>query len=186
MKKVLFIDRDGTLIYESADELIDGFHKLEFMPGVFKAMHRIAQMGYELVMVTNQDGLDTDHLPREKFQPVHDFIMKAFKNEGVVFHDECIDKTFPHENAPTRKPKTGLLGKYINTPEYDLANSFVLGDRYTDVELAKNLGAKAIFIDHGHNMGKAEIESKLEELKDYIVLTTLNWEAIADFLDSKK
>jgi len=186
MKKILFIDRDGTLIYESSDELIDGFDKLEFLPGVFRAMHKIAQMGFELVMVTNQDGLGTEKFPREKFQPVHDFIMTALKNEGITFDEECIDITYPHQNAPTRKPKTGMLTKYMNNPAYDLANSFVLGDRYTDVELAKNLGCKAIFIDHGHNMGNAEISSKIEDLKEYIALTTLSWDKIAEFLDTKK
>lgn len=182
MKKVLFIDRDGTLIYETPDEQIDAFHKLQFLPGVFKNMGLIAKnTDYVLTMVTNQDGLGTERFPEDTFWPVHTFIQQAFKNEGVEFATEHIDRTFPHENAPTRKPRTGMLTQYLNG-EYDLANSFVIGDRLTDVELAKNLGCKAIFIDHGHNMGLAEVADKVEELQQYIALSTNSWDEIYAFL----
>jgi imidazoleglycerol-phosphate dehydratase/histidinol-phosphatase len=182
MKKVLFIDRDGTLIYETTDEQIDAFYKLQFLPGVFKNMGLIAKnTDYILTMVTNQDGLGTERFPEDTFWPVHNFIQQAFKNEGVEFATEHIDRTFPHENAPTRKPRTGMLTQYLNG-EYDLANSFVIGDRLTDVELAKNLGCKAIFIDHGHNMGLAEVADKVDELQQYIALSTDSWNEIYAFL----
>lgn len=182
MKRVLFIDRDGTMIKEPADEQIDAFDKLEFFPNAFTYLGKIAkELDYELVMVTNQDGLGTDSFPEDTFWPVHNFILKAFENEGVVFDDIVIDRTFPHENAPTRKPKTGLLGKYLNG-EYDLKNSFVFGDRLTDVELAKNLGAKAIYINTNTNLGTSEISVKQEELSPYIALETDSWKTIYEFL----
>ena len=134
MKKVLFIDRDGTLIKEPADEQIDAFEKLIFYPKVFTYLSKIAkELDFELVMITNQDGLGTKVYPENTFWPVHNFIMKTFVNEGVVFSDVYIDKTFARDNKPTRKPKTGLLTKYF-TEEYDLENSFVIGDRLTDIE----------------------------------------------------
>ncbi len=182
MKKVLFIDRDGTLIKEPADEQIDSFEKLEFYPGVFTYMNKIAsELDYELVMITNQDGLGTDIYPENTFWPVQDFILHAFKNEGVEFEDIYIDKTFPKDNAPTRKPKTGLLTKYFE-PEYDMENSFVIGDRLTDIELAKNLGAKGIFIDNKTELGLREIESSNIELESYIGLRATTWRAIYDYL----
>jgi len=138
MRPVLFIDRDGTLIKEPADEQIDSFEKLDFYPKVFQYLSKIAkELNFEIVMITNQDGLGTEVYPENTFWPVHNFIMSSFENEGVVFEDVFIDRTFPHENANTRKPKTGLLGKYFSEA-YDLENSFVIGDRLTDVELAKN------------------------------------------------
>ena len=150
MKKVLFIDRDGTLAIEPpVDYQLDSLEKLEFYPKVFQYMGKIAaELDYELVMVTNQDGLGTASFPEDTFWPVQNKVIQAFENEGVVFSDIIIDKTFPHENAPTRKPRTGLLTKYINSSAYDLENSFVIGDRLTDIELAKNLGAKGIFINN--------------------------------------
>ncbi len=182
MKKVLFIDRDGTLIKEPADEQIDSFEKLEFYPEVFTYMNKIAsELDYELVMITNQDGLGTDIYPEDTFWPVQDFIIHAFKNEGVEFEDIYIDRTFPKDNAPTRKPKTGLLTKYFES-EYDMENSFVIGDRLTDVELAKNLGAKGIFIDNKTELGLGEIESSNTELESYIGLRTNTWKAIYDYL----
>ncbi|UNY98017.1 bifunctional histidinol-phosphatase/imidazoleglycerol-phosphate dehydratase HisB [Zhouia spongiae] len=181
-KKVLFIDRDGTIIKEPADEQIDAFGKLEFFPKVFTFLGKIAkELDYELVMVTNQDGLGTDSFPEETFWPVHNFILKSFENEGVVFDEIVIDRTFPHENAPTRKPKTGLLTKYLNG-EYDLQHSFVFGDRLTDIELAKNLGAKAIYINTNTNLGTGEISVKQEELNSYIALETDDWQKIYEFL----
>ena len=147
MKKVLFIDRDGTLVLEPpVDYQLDSLEKLEFYPKVFQYMAKIAsELDYELVMVTNQDGLGTASFPEDTFWPAQNKVMTAFEKEGVIFSDVCIDKTFPHENAETRKPRTGLLTKYFSE-EYDLENSFVLGDRITDMELAKNLGAKGIYL----------------------------------------
>lgn len=146
MKKILFIDRDGTLVLEPADEQLDSFEKLEFYPGVFQNLSKIAkELDYELVMVTNQDGLGTESFPEDDFLPVHNKIIRAFENEGIRFADIYIDKSFPHENLPTRKPGTGMLHKYIYGA-YDLKNSYVIGDRLTDVELAENLGAKSILI----------------------------------------
>ncbi|MDR1887087.1 MAG: bifunctional histidinol-phosphatase/imidazoleglycerol-phosphate dehydratase HisB [Prevotellaceae bacterium] len=147
MKKILFIDRDGTLVLEpDGDCQLDALEKLEFYPGVFQNLSKIVnELDYELVMVTNQDGLGTESFPEHTFQPVHDKIIRAFENEGIIFADIHIDKSFPHENLPTRKPGTGMLHKYLHGG-YDLKNSFVIGDRLTDVELAKNLGAKSILI----------------------------------------
>ena len=156
-KKVLFIDRDGTMIKEPADEQIDAFGKLIFYPKAFTFLGKIAkELDYELVMITNQDGLGTDSFPEDTFWPVHNFIMESFKNEGVVFDEVFLDRTFPHENANTRKPGTGLLTKYFSE-DYDLENSFVIGDRLTDIELAKNLGAKGIFINDETNLGNEAI-----------------------------
>lgn len=146
MKKVLFIDRDGTLIYEPEDFQIDAFEKLKFLPSVFIYLSKIAsECDFELVMVTNQDGLGTRKYPEKKFFAVHNFIMQTLENEGIKFAEVCIDKSFEKENSPNRKPRTGMLTKYFSA-EYDLKNSFVIGDRVTDIQLAKNLGAKAIFI----------------------------------------
>ena len=183
MKKILFIDRDGTMVLEPNDYQLDSFEKLEFYPKAFQYLGKIAtELDFELVMVTNQDGLGTDSHPEINFWPVHNLIMKAFENEGVVFSEVLIDKTFPHENAPTRKPATGLLTKYIGNADYDLENSFVIGDRITDVELAKNLGSKAIFINTEEGLGSAEIASKREELDSVIALQTTDWKTIYEFL----
>ncbi|MCF8714186.1 bifunctional histidinol-phosphatase/imidazoleglycerol-phosphate dehydratase HisB [Joostella atrarenae] len=181
-KKVLFIDRDGTLIKEPADEQIDAFDKLDFYPQAFTYMKRIAEeFDYELVMITNQDGLGTDVYPEDTFWPVHNFIMRSFENEGVVFKEVFIDKTFAKDNAPTRKPNTGLLTKYFSE-EYDLANSFVIGDRLTDIELAKNLGSKGIFINDESYLGADEISVKRNDLDAFIALETASWKEIYDFL----
>lgn len=183
MKKILFIDRDGTMVLEPNDYQLDSFEKLEFYPKAFQYLGKIAaELDFELVMVTNQDGLGTDSHPEINFWPVHNLVMKAFENEGVVFSEILIDKTFPHENAPTRKPAIGLLTKYINNPAYDLENSFVIGDRITDVELAKNLGSKAIFISTEEELGSDEIASKREELDSVIALQTTEWKTIYEFL----
>lgn len=183
MKKILFIDRDGTMVLEPNDYQLDSFEKLEFYPKAFQYLGKIAaELDFELVMVTNQDGLGTDSHPEINFWPVHNLVMKAFENEGVVFSEILIDKTFPHENASTRKPAIGLLTKYINNPAYDLENSFVIGDRITDVELAKNLGSKAIFISTENELGSDEIASKREELDSVIALQTTEWKAIYEFL----
>ncbi|SEO24477.1 imidazoleglycerol-phosphate dehydratase [Flavobacterium sp. CF108] len=183
MKKVLFIDRDGTIVLEPENYQLDSLDKLEFYPKAFQYLAKIAnELDYELAMVTNQDGLGTDSFPENTFWPTQNFILKAFENEGVVFDEIFVDRTFPEENAPTRKPRTGLLTKYLNNPEYDLANSFVLGDRLTDVELAKNLGAKAVFMNDTDGIGSNEISSKREELNETIILQTMDWKKIYEFL----
>lgn len=151
MKKVLFIDRDGTLIVEPDDEQIDSLEKLEFYPQVFQYLSRIAkELDYELVMVTNQDGLGTKSFPQDTFWPAHNKIVKAFENEGVVFNEILIDRSFPHENLPTRKPGTAMLTHYIKG-DYDLPNSFVIGDRGTDIQLADNLSSKSILLSDSFN-----------------------------------
>lgn len=154
-KKLLFIDRDGTLIWEPPDTFqIDSFSKLKFLPGVFYWLRKIAEeLDYELVMVTNQDGLGTASFPEDTFWPVQNFIVQSMKNENINFSEVCIDRSFPSDNLPTRKPGTGMLTKYF-APEYDLQNSFVIGDRLTDVKLAKNLGAKSIFIRNYDDAGE--------------------------------
>ena len=185
-KRVLFIDRDGTMIKESGDEQIDAFDKLIFYPNVFTYLGKIAkELDFELVMITNQDGLGTDLFPEDTFWPVHNFIMKSFENEGVLFAEVFIDRTFPHENAGTRKPGTALLKKYFSQ-EYDLQNSFVIGDRLTDIELAKNLSAKGIFINDATNLGATEISIKEEELQQYIAFETNDWQRIYEFLKLKQ
>ena len=182
MKKVLFIDRDGTIIKETADEQIDSFEKLVFYPNVFQWLAKIAkELEYEIVLVTNQDGLGTESFPEDTFWPIHNFIIKTFESEGVVFKEQYIDRTFAKDNAPTRKPNTGLLDNYF-TEGYDLENSIVIGDRLTDIELAKNLGAKGIFINDNTNLGTDEITVKRNDLDDYIVLETNDWKKIYEFL----
>jgi imidazoleglycerol-phosphate dehydratase/histidinol-phosphatase len=182
MKNVLFIDRDGTLIKEPEDNQIDAFEKLEFYPEVFTYLKKIAtELDYELVLVTNQDGLGTVSHPEEHFWPVHNFMIKCFENEGIVFTDEHIDRTFADDNAPTRKPRTGLLTSYFSD-DYDLKNSFVIGDRLTDVELAKNLGAKGIYINDQTFLGTNEVSSTKEALAPYIGLETNTWSEIYEFL----
>jgi imidazoleglycerol-phosphate dehydratase/histidinol-phosphatase len=169
MKKVLFIDRDGTLVIEPpVDYQLDSLEKLEFYPGVFQWLSKIArELDYELVMVTNQDGLGTSSFPEETFWPAQNKIIEAFKNEGVVFNEVLIDKTFPEENAPTRKPRTGLLNKYIYG-DYNLEKSYVIGDRATDIELAKNLSAKGIFISNEKLTGAALTTTKWQEIYKYL------------------
>ena len=182
MKNVLFIDRDGTLIKEPEDNQIDAFEKLEFYPEVFTYLKKIAtELDYELILVTNQDGLGTVSHPEEHFWPVHNFMIKCFENEGIVFADEHIDRTFADDNAPTRKPRTGLLTSYFSD-DYDLKNSFVIGDRLTDVELAKNLGAKGIYINDQTFLGTNEVSNTKESLAPYIGLETNSWSEIYEFL----
>ena len=177
MKKALFIDRDGTLVIEPPiDYQLDSLEKLEFYPGVFRWLGEIVRkMDFEIVMVTNQDGLGTDSFPEHTFHPPQNAMLKAFEGEGIKFDDILVDKTFPHENAPTRKPRTGLLEAKYMTGEYDLANSYVIGDRITDVELAKNLGAKAIWINHEDEKGLEEIAGRVEDVKDCIAIETTDW-----------
>lgn len=174
MKRALFIDRDGTLIAEPADEQVDSLEKLEFIPGVFRNLYLISKnLNYDLVIVSNQDGLGTDSFPEENFWPAQNKMLRAFENEGIIFHDILFDRTFPEENAPTRKPYTGLLKKYMNG-SYDLANSFVIGDRLTDIQLAKNLGTKGILLNDG------SLASQLKELglDQTCILITGSWDDI--------
>lgn len=182
MKKVLFIDRDGTIVIEPTDFQLDSLDKLEFYPKAFQYLAKIAnELDYELAMVTNQDGLGTASFPEDTFWPTQNFILRAFENEGVLFDDIFIDRSFPADNAPTRKPRTGMLTKYIDNPKYDIANSFVLGDRITDVALAKNLGAKAIFLQQQEGLGSDEIKEN-EDFSDVISLQTTDWKTIYEFL----
>ncbi|WP_035678315.1 bifunctional histidinol-phosphatase/imidazoleglycerol-phosphate dehydratase HisB [Flavobacterium limnosediminis] len=186
-QKAVFIDRDGTLVLEPDDYQVDSLSKLEFYPEVFQYLSKIAaELDFVIVMVTNQDGLGTVNYPEETFWPVQNFILKAFENEGIKFAEIFIDRSFPEDDLPTRKPKTGMLTKYLNNPDYDLENSFVIGDRLTDVELAKNLGAKAIFIKNEDDLGGNEIASSAEELVPTIALTTTSWKAIYEFLKLKE
>jgi imidazoleglycerol-phosphate dehydratase / histidinol-phosphatase len=184
MKKILFIDRDGTLIKEAPPTYqLDSFEKLEFYPDMFTWMVRIAkELNFELVMVTNQDGLGTTSYPEDTFWPVHNFVMKSLMNEGINFSAVHIDKTFPKDNAPTRKPATGMLTQYLNNAEYDIAGSYVIGDRITDVQLAKNLGCKAIWLNNDAALGAAEINNEITSLQSTIVLETLSWKSVYEYL----
>ena len=180
MKKILFIDRDGTLALEPSDYQLDSLEKLIFYPEVFMYLGKIArEMNFELVMVTNQDGLGTDSFPENTFLPTHNFLLKSFENEGVVFDEILIDKSFPEDNLPTRKPKTGLLNKYLDTKKYDLKNSFVIGDRLTDMELALNLGSKGIYL---FNKDMPELDQLTPKLNEVIVLKTPEWKEIYSYL----
>jgi imidazoleglycerol-phosphate dehydratase/histidinol-phosphatase len=169
MKKVLFIDRDGTLVIEPpVDYQLDSLEKLEFYPGVFQWLSKIAlELEYELVMVTNQDGLGTSAFPEETFWPAQNKIIEAFQNEGINFSEILIDKSFPEDNAPTRKPRTGLLSKYI-FGDYNLEASFVIGDRATDIELALNLKAKSIFIGRENVKGADLSVNEWQEIYQYL------------------
>ena len=152
MKKILFIDRDGTIIREPADEQIDSFQKLQFVPRAISNLVFLRQhTDYLFVMVSNQDGLGTDAFPEDTFWPVHNFILDTLKGEGVTFDDILIDPHFPEDNAPTRKPNPGLVEKYMNTAEYDIEHSFVIGDRDTDRQFAQNIGCGDSIVLLGDN-----------------------------------
>ena len=183
-KRVLFIDRDGTLIEEYPPTYqIDSFDKLIFYPKAIQYMVKIAQeLDYELVLVSNQDGLGTDKLPEEQFWPVHNLVMSTFANEGVVFKEELIDRSFPEDNLPTRKPGIGMFTQYLNNPDYDIPNSYVIGDRITDVQLAKNLGCKAIWLKNNPNLGSKEVADDEAALQKVVALETKEWQAIYEFL----
>lgn len=180
MKNVLFIDRDGTLALEPEGYQLDTFEKLVFYPEVFTYLAKIAkELDFELVMVTNQDGLGTASFPEETFWPVQDFLIQSFKNEGVQFNEILIDKSLPADNAPTRKPRTAMMNHYLDKADYDLKNSFVIGDRLTDMELAKNLGSQGIFIANDPELGQDETTANADLP---IVLTTTSWKDIYAFL----
>lgn len=177
-KKVLFIDRDGTIVIEPpVDYQLDAFEKLEFYPKAIRNLYFIRQkLDFEFAMVTNQDGLGTPSFPENTFWPVHNLVLNTLRNEGVTFDEIFIDRSFPKDNAPTRKPRTGMLTRYLNNEDYDLAGSFVIGDRATDVELANNLGCKAILLQDDKECLKEK------NLEDICVLATTNWDRIAEFL----
>ena len=185
MRRILFIDRDGTLINEAPPTYqLDSYEKLTFYPHMFEFMGKIAkELDYELVMVTNQDGLGTASCPEDTFWPLHNLVMKSLEGEGIHFKKVFIDKTFPKDNAPTRKPGIGMLTEYLNNPAYDIANSFVIGDRITDIQLAKNLGCKGIWLNLDPSLGGGEIKDKAEELrKTTVALETTEWSEIYSFL----
>ncbi|WP_026934980.1 bifunctional histidinol-phosphatase/imidazoleglycerol-phosphate dehydratase HisB [Christiangramia echinicola] len=184
MNKVLFVDRDGTLIHEPEDYQIDSLEKLEFYPEVFTYLSRIAkELDYEIVMVTNQDGLGTESFPETDFWPIQNFIIKTFKNEGVEFSDVLIDRTFAKDKAFTRKPNTGLLQKkFIDNQDYNLNHSFMVGDRLTDIEFALNFGGKGIFIDNHEELAADEVANDKSEVEKHIVLKTNSWKEIYEFL----
>jgi imidazoleglycerol-phosphate dehydratase/histidinol-phosphatase len=184
MKRVLFIDRDGTIVQEAPPTYqLDSFEKVRFYPEVFQYLSRIAaELDYELVMVTNQDGMGTDAFPESSFWPVHQHIIQSFAGEGINFASVHIDRTFPHEHAPTRKPSTGMLTRYMNNPDYDMAHSFVIGDRVTDVQLAKNLGCKAIWMNQDPELGAGELMESMEALRSVVALESRHWKDIYGFL----
>ena len=185
-KKVLFIDRDGTLILETDDFKIEKFEKLIFYPNVFQYLGRIArELDYELIMVTNQDGLGTPEFPEADFWEVQKFIVLCFDNEEIHFEKVFIDKSFPSENLPTRKPGTGMLTEFFSD-QYDLKNSLVIGDRITDVMLAKNLDCKCVWMNDGRGLGATDIKEGVEQLKPYIGIETRDWQKIYEYLLSLK
>ncbi|HJA97695.1 MAG TPA: bifunctional histidinol-phosphatase/imidazoleglycerol-phosphate dehydratase HisB [Candidatus Alistipes faecavium] len=178
MKKALFIDRDGTIIAEPADEQIDSLEKLAFVPGAISGLKSLTGLGFELVLATNQDGLGTASFPEETFWPAHEKMLATLRGEGVTFDEELIDRTFEHDNAPTRKPRTGMLARYMDG-SYDLSGSYVIGDRVTDILLARNLGAQGILLrpaDEGRRMLKEA------ETSDTCVLVTDSWKEVAEFI----
>ena len=182
LQKILFVDRDGTMICETPDEQIDSFEKLTFYPGALTYLPKIAkELDFELVMVTNQDGLGTSVYPEDTFWPVHNFILKTFEGEGVKFSNQIIDRTFAADKAPTRKPGTALLTQYFDTEKYDLKGSFTIGDRKNDVLLGRNLGAKAIWLNNHSNLGGGEF-TEADHIADTIALETTDWQKIYEFL----
>lgn len=185
MKRILFIDRDGTLIQEAPPTYqLDSFDKLVFYPEMFFYLRKIAEeLDYLLVMVTNQDGLGTAAFPEDTFWPLQNFVMKALEGENIHFTEVCIDRSFPHENLPTRKPGTGMLTHYMHSEAYDLAHSYVIGDRITDVQLAKNLGCKAIWMVEDASLGAGEQQDSVEALRqDTVALESTSWKKIYEFL----
>lgn len=182
MKKLLILDRDGTLILEPEDYQIDSLEKLTYYPGVFQYLSRIVrELDHELLMITNQDGLGTTSFPEDTFWPAQHKMMETLEGEGITFAEVLIDRSFPEDNAPTRKPRTGLLTPYLQG-DYDLANSIVIGDRLTDMELAKNIGAKGIWLSNQPDLGADELESNGEAVQQAIALKTTDWADIYRFL----
>jgi imidazoleglycerol-phosphate dehydratase/histidinol-phosphatase len=183
-KRILFIDRDGVLVKEVPPTYqVDAWEKLEFYPGVFKWLGKIAaEFDYVLIMVSNQDGLGTPSFPAERFWPIQQHIVKSLGNEGINFYAVHIDKSLPEEHSPNRKPGIGMFTGYLNTPDYDIPNSYVIGDRITDVQLAKNLGCKAIWLNNHPGLGAKEVSDSMEDLEKVVTLETQRWEDIYNFL----
>ncbi len=183
-RPILFIDRDGTLIKEAPPTYqIDSFDKLEFYPHMFEFMRRIAtECNYKLIMVSNQDGMGTASFPEETFWPIHNFVIKSLENEDIQFDAVHIDTTFAHENAATRKPGIGLFTEYLNNTAFDISKSFMIGDRITDMQLAKNLDCKGIWLNNDPLLGAAELKNTTDVLKDVVVLETKHWKDIYEFL----
>ncbi len=179
MKKALFIDRDGTILAEPADEQIDSLEKMEFVPGAISALKLLAGLDYELVLATNQDGLGTEAFPEEQFLPPHEKMIATLRGEGVVFDDQLIDRTFERDGAPTRKPRTGMFSRYMDS-SYDLAASFVIGDRITDIELARNLGARGILLAPDTAEGLRRVREA--GLTEACALVAAGWEEITEYL----
>ena len=178
MKKALFIDRDGTIIAEPADEQIDSLEKMEFIPGVISALKALSALDFELVLASNQDGLGTPAFPEETFLPPHEKMLATLRGEGVIFDDQLIDRTFEHDNAPTRKPRTGMFARYLDG-SYDLAASYVIGDRVTDLQLARNLGARGILLRPSDEGRRMVAEAGLEAV---CALVTDSWAEAAEFI----
>lgn len=182
MKKILFIDRDGTLIEEPADYQVDSIAKLKFYPEAISMMARIAkELDYQLVMVSNQDGLGTEMYPQSAFEEVQGLVLDVFSSVDVRFDAVHIDASLPADNSPNRKPRLGMLFSYL-TGEYDIEGSFVIGDRITDVKMAQNIGCKAIWLNDGSDLGGEEVEKEKIDLKQTIALETRSWEKIYEFL----
>jgi imidazoleglycerol-phosphate dehydratase/histidinol-phosphatase len=181
MKRILFIDRDGVILQEPPQDFqVDSTDKTSFVPGAIVGLSNIAaSLDYYKVMVTNQDGLGTPSYPEDTFYPYQNLMLRTLEGEGFIFDEVIIDKTFAHENAPTRKPGTGLLTHLINNPAYDLSNSFVIGDRYTDIQLAKNLGCKAIYFKSDLHPLTPEQD---QDLRNTIALETSSWPEVYSFL----
>ena len=186
MKRILFIDRDGTIIKEAPPTYqIDSWEKLEFYPEVFKYLGKIAEeFDYELIMVTNQDGLGSEVFPEEHFWPIHQHVIKSFENEGVSFSATYIDRSLPADHSPNRKPGTGMIRHYLDNPEYDIVHSYVIGDRITDVQLAKNIGCKAIWLNNHPGLGGKEVYDNETALQKVVALECHNWEDIYNFFKS--
>mgnify|MGYP001313757125 CR=1 FL=1 len=182
--RLLFIDRDGTLIQEPPDHQIDDFSKLSFVPGMLQYLPRIArELDFLLVMVTNQDGLGTERFPEERFWPIQHFLIRTLENEGVHFTDILIDRSLPEQKLPTRKPGTGMVTKYLESGKYDLKHSFVIGDRITDVQFAHNMGCQAIWLNRGDELGAGELSSaQREKLAQGVALETTSWKKIYEWL----
>lgn len=186
-KKVLFIDRDGTMIREYPPTYqIDSLEKVTFYPFALKYLGKIyEELDYEFVLVSNQDGLGTPKFPESDFWPAHNLVMKTFEGEGIFFKEQLIDRSYPEDNLPTRKPGTGMFTAYLNNPDYDLANSFVIGDRITDVQLAKNLGCQALWLNNNPDLGGAEVKDSLDELRKVVAVESMQWKHFYDYLKAE-
>lgn len=184
MKKCLFIDRDGTMINEYPPLYqIDSLEKVTFYPGALKYLGKIyEELDYEFILVSNQDGLGTPKFTEEQFWPAHNLVINTFKGEGITFKEELIDRSYPEDGLDTRKPGIGMFKAYLNNKDYDIPNSYVIGDRITDVQLAKNLGCKAIWIKNNPDLGGAEINNKPEDLEQVVALATTDWKEVYEFL----